>query len=173
MTSTISEAVLFLSRWLAVSILFKATVMLALGLTFAWLAGRSRAALRHIVLAATFGTLVILPLIVASGHALVVEVPIAARTEPAAAVTTTPASPNATPATLSNAGPLGAEVELSSVSWPTAASFIWIAGALTFLLPLAINLWWLRGLRRNGLPSQSRPAGLLPRNSTVLLLLIR
>ena len=45
MTSSISEAVLFLSRSLAVSILFKASIMLALGLIAASLAGRSRAAL--------------------------------------------------------------------------------------------------------------------------------
>jgi len=90
---------------------------------------------------------------VASGRGLVVEVPIATRSEPPAAVTTTPASQNATPSNFRNAGPLGAEVEGSWVpSWRTAVGFIWIAGALTFLLPLAVNLWWLRRLRRNGLP---------------------
>ena len=62
MISTISEAALFLSSSVALSILVKATIMLALGFIVTRLAGRSRAALRHVVLAATFGTLLIVPL---------------------------------------------------------------------------------------------------------------
>ncbi len=90
MISTISEAALFLSGSVALSILVKATIMLALGFIATRLAGRSRAALRHIVLAATFGTLLIVPLIVASGSRLPVEVPIFVGSDSTASVTAAP-----------------------------------------------------------------------------------
>ncbi len=153
MTSSISEAVLFLSRSLAVSILFKASIMLALGLIAASLAGRSRAALRHIVLAATFGGLLILPFVAASSRKLLVEIPVSGASESPASGMALPSGPGASPFAPGNAGPSGGEAVGSHLpSWKLAGGLIWMAGAVIFLLPLAINLWSLRRLRCKGLP---------------------
>jgi hypothetical protein len=81
MISAIAEAAVFLSGSLVLSILFKATLMLALGLVGTWLTGRSRASLRHLILAASFGMLVMLPLVITIGRGLVVEVPVSTRGE--------------------------------------------------------------------------------------------
>jgi len=152
MISTISEAALFLTSSVALSILVKATIMLALGFIVTRLAGRSRAALRHIVLAATFGTLLIVPLIVASGNRLPVEIPIFDGSDSTAGVTAAPPALNVAPSSSNDAGTAGAERNLRVPSWPALIRFVWIAGTLMFLLPHAANLWWLRRLRRNGLP---------------------
>src|SRR6266540_2128633 len=40
----------------------------------------------------------------------------------------------------------------SVLSWPAIARFVWIAGAVLLFAPLAISLWSLRRLRRDGLP---------------------
>lgn len=58
----INESMLAVSRSPAASIAAKATVVAALGLTGAWVARRSRAALRHALLAAAFGVLLLLPI---------------------------------------------------------------------------------------------------------------
>jgi len=152
MMSTTSEAALFLSSSVALSILVKATIMLALGFMVTRLAGRSRAALRHIVLAATFGTLLIVPLIVASGNRLPVEIPIFAGSDSTASVTAAPPALNVAPSSRNDAGTAGAERNFRLPSWPALIRFVWIAGTLMFLLPLAANLWRLHRLRRNGLP---------------------
>jgi hypothetical protein len=49
-------------EWLAVSIVMKATVVVAVGLGGAWLARGSRASVRHAVLAASFAVLLGLPI---------------------------------------------------------------------------------------------------------------
>ncbi len=164
MTSTIAEAALFLSRSLALSIIFKATVMLGLGLIAVGIAGRSRAALRHIILAAAFGTLVTLPIIVAGGYRFPVGVPISGATESMAVARDGPPSLSGSQAAHDNVGSGGGETAaVSFSSWLTVIRFVWIIGVLTFLLPFAVNLWWLRRLRRNGLPCpelQERTAAL-------------
>lgn len=152
-TSTIAETVVFLSRSLAVSILFKASILLALGLVAAFLAGRSRAALRHIVLAATFGTLIILPLAAVSGPKLLVEIPISGVSELLAPGVALPSSSGASPFATSNAGSFGATAVGSRLpSWKLVGGLIWLAGAVIFMLPLGVNLSWQRSLRRDGLP---------------------
>ena len=57
MTSTISEMALALGDRVELSILGKATILLALGLILAGTARRARASLRHLLLAATFAAL--------------------------------------------------------------------------------------------------------------------
>ena len=61
MTPTIREFVLAMGSSLPASIVAKATVIAAFGLMGARLARRSRAAVRHVLLAATFGVLLLLP----------------------------------------------------------------------------------------------------------------
>ncbi len=61
MTPTIREFVLAMGSSLPASIVAKATVIAAFGLMGARLARKSRAAVRHVLLAATFGVLLLLP----------------------------------------------------------------------------------------------------------------
>src|ERR1700722_9330367 len=62
MIQIIDGVMLLLSSSLAVSILGKATLIATLGLMGAWLTRRSRAAVRHAVLAASFAVLLALPI---------------------------------------------------------------------------------------------------------------
>src|SRR4029453_14271131 len=85
----------------AISIPGKATALLVLGLAAAWLMRRSRASMRHVLLASTFAALIALPLGIAAIPAVGVTVPIrvafparpAASAAPAAAFD--PVSPKA------------------------------------------------------------------------------
>jgi bla regulator protein BlaR1 len=153
MISAIARAAVFLSGSIVLSILFKATIMLALGLVAARLAGRGRAALRHLILAASFGMLLTLPLIVTTGRGLVVEVPISTSGESMAPVAAAPSPQNGFPSTYGNAAFGGREsARFSTPPWQAMIGFVWVAGALMFLVPLAVNLWRMRRLRRTGLP---------------------
>src|SRR5262245_24413308 len=76
MTSTITEAMLALGYWEELSILGKATILLVFGLISVRLAGRQRASVRHLLLAVTFATLLVLPLIVVALPEVTIEVPV-------------------------------------------------------------------------------------------------
>ncbi len=121
MTSTVAHAAVFLSGAAGLSILLKATLFLALGLTAAWLARRERASVRHVLMAATFATLLALPFLVLLGPAVSIEIPIAAGDDaPAATNTTVPSG--AVPATASvNTNTALARSKSSGPSWPTLA----------------------------------------------------
>src|SRR5262245_31559472 len=142
---------------LAASILFKATMTIVLALAATRLARHARAAVRHVLLSATFAVLLALPL--ASLLAPSIPVPLrvrvpapvaslqtgtdtaadtdladlrAARSRAGAAATTTPAS--------------------RRPSWPLLGGGIWALGVAIFLLPVATGLHEVRRLRRTGLP---------------------
>ncbi len=75
---------LALSNSLAASIVVKATVTVALGLAAAWLARRSPAAVRHTLLAAAFGVLLVLPIVALIAPPLRIAVAARERMVPAA-----------------------------------------------------------------------------------------
>src|SRR5580658_9885314 len=79
MSQIIDGVMLLLSSSLAASILGKATVIVTLGLMGAWLTRRSRAAVRHAVLAASFAVLMALP--IASTLIAPVRIPLPASTQ--------------------------------------------------------------------------------------------
>src|ERR1700748_1814038 len=62
MMYAINNAMLALSSWLAASILAKATLITTIALTAAWLTRGSRAAVRHVILTASFAALLALPI---------------------------------------------------------------------------------------------------------------
>ena len=109
MTFTLAEAAVFLSGSLTVSILFKASLMLALGLVGASLAARSPAAMRHMILAATFGVLIFWPFLSAGGPRFLIEIPLSGASEPLAPGAALPSSPDVAPFAPSNAGPFGGD----------------------------------------------------------------
>ena len=151
MTSTISEAALFLNGWLELSILSKATILLVLGLAASSLARRGRASVRHVVLAATFAALLALPLIVLAVPSFKIEVPVRYRSvQLSAASVASPSQNVARPLDVKpgrSAGIVG-----SLPSWIAMVRGMWIAGAILFLMPLATHLYRMRRLHRDGLP---------------------
>ena len=81
-----------------VSLLLKATVVLALGLAAAAAARHARASVRHVWIAATLGSLALLPLVAVAMPDVTIQLPeryasLAPAPEPAPAVVTTEARP--------------------------------------------------------------------------------
>ena len=62
MTSVISDAIIFLSRSVELSLLAKATLLLLIGLAALSFAARQQASVRHLLLAATFAALGVIPI---------------------------------------------------------------------------------------------------------------
>jgi uncharacterized protein (TIGR03435 family) len=136
----------------AASILAKVTVTLVLALIATRLARRSRAAVRHVLLAAAFGVILVLPLASIVAPSVRVEVPIAAQ---AGVVPAPPGTlPEASSATSLDAGAVitPATPRPRWVSLPALLVTFWIAGAAMFVLPVAAGLWQIRTIRRSGLP---------------------
>lgn len=152
MTSTLATAAVFLSGAAGLSIVLKATLFLALGLTAAWLMRRERASVRHVLLAATFATLLALPLLVLLGPAASIEIPIGAENG-ALARTSTAVSRGSlpTPASVDTDTALTPS-RFSGPSWPKLALGIWFAGAAALLISGLFDLWRVRRIVRNGLP---------------------
>jgi len=145
--------VLALGSSLAASIVAKATVIAAFGLIGARLARRNRAAMRHMVLAATFAVLLLLPVISIIAPPVRIAVPVAGRTDkvlrpPAGAIDSIP--PLATPDTHSAVTPV-----ISRSSGPSLSALLitaWLAGVALSLIPMVVGLWRIRLVRRSGLP---------------------
>ena len=151
MTSMMTEAALALSRWAELSILGKATIMLALGLIAARLAGRARASVRHLLLAATFAALLALPLLTLTIPGVLIEVPASRGGGSTPAAGAAPASV-VTPASRGLGRRAPESDGWSAPTWPVLFRAGWIAGAGLLLGSLAVNLWRLRRLRRGGRP---------------------
>jgi len=153
MRSTITEVALALSRWVELSILGKATLMVMLGLTAARLKGHSRASLRHVLLATTFATLLALPLVVMGAPDLTIEIP-AAQVDQSVDVSIAPRSTGDLVKTASNSQPVRTldSGGWSLPSWRTLIGSIWIAGGVLLIVSLAVDFWRVRRIRRHGLP---------------------
>lgn len=149
---TIHEAMLAVSSSLAASILAKATVAAALGLVGAQLARRSRAAVRHAVLAAAFGALLALP--VASVVAPPVRIVVAAQAQMRPAFPGSAGRGSQAVAARADAGASLAAPGSAGLSLYAVLLAGWIAGSLLFLVPVAMGLWQVLGLRRSALPWQ-------------------
>jgi bla regulator protein blaR1 len=139
----------------ALSLIAKATAVTACALVAGWLARRRRAAVRHLIFAAAFAALALLP----AATAVIPAVPVPVR------VLAMPATADAARAT-----PVGRTVEgvmfvagtpsespVSSRTWPVPSTFallpiVWLAGAICSLAPVALGLWQICRVRRHGLP---------------------
>jgi len=151
MMPVFNEVMLAVSGSPAASIVAKVTVTTAFGLTATALARRSRAAVRHTLLAATFGMLLLLP--IASVVAPPVRIALLAAAQERIAptfATAATAVPRVEPAhsnSIAHAAPRSAGPSLSVLLFAA-----WIAGAVLFLAPVAMGLWQVRSLRRSALP---------------------
>jgi uncharacterized protein (TIGR03435 family) len=153
MTPVISQTLLAVSHSLVGSIIAKVTVTVALGLLAAWLARGNRAAVRHALLAATFGTLLLLPIAAVLTPPFHVALPagVESRTEALPPAIDPGPEPSVTAAEADVRVTAGAVrgPKLSPANLLVAA---WAVGVALFLLPVAIGLWQIRCLRRSGLP---------------------
>lgn len=125
-----------------ISIVAKATTVIACGLMGAWLARRSRAAVRHLVIAATFGVLLLIPIVSMVAPPIRIAVP----TAPQPPLRRTGVLPIDTrvhrTVPYADPGPSGSDLVLMG----------WASGTMLFLLPVVTGLWQVRSLRRSALP---------------------
>ncbi|HEX5706089.1 MAG TPA: M56 family metallopeptidase [Pyrinomonadaceae bacterium] len=153
MKSTLIEIAVALTRSVELSILWKATVMLALGLTAARLAGRARASRRHLLLATTFATLLALPLIVLTPAPVTIELSVSHAADSVAALGATPTSAARVPPAGDGLARRTTESgQWSLPSWPTVVRAGWLAGVMLLFALIAFDLRRLRRLCRDGLP---------------------
>lgn len=125
----------------AASLIAKATLAVALGIAGARLARGSRAAVRHAVLTAAFGVLLLLPIVSA------VTPPLRIVVEEASSGLSTPAPAGTTSVAGVSQAPTRREPSLSALLlWG------WMAGTALFLIPMAMGLRHVRSLRRSALP---------------------
>jgi beta-lactamase regulating signal transducer with metallopeptidase domain len=154
MKSTIAELALALSQSVELSIVTKATVLMMFGLAAVGIARHARASIRHLLLATTFVMLLALPLTIVVGPSLAIEVPFAQGSHSAGVSSTNSSTDSLVQAVARS--PEAGNIETSSWSmppWQTLARWTWFAGLLLLTLPVAVDLWRLRRLIRNGLPS--------------------
>jgi uncharacterized protein (TIGR03435 family) len=144
---------LAVSNSLAGWIVVKVTIAAALGLLATWLARGNRAAVRHALLAATFGVMILVPAATLLMPPLHVGLPVTverpAALLPFGLVSDSQSSGRTVGAgtRTASAAPQASKLTLSNVLVVT-----WGAGAALFLLPVVAGLWQIRRLRRSGLP---------------------
>jgi beta-lactamase regulating signal transducer with metallopeptidase domain len=128
--------------------------MLVIGLVLVKLASRARASVRHLLLAATFATVLAIPLVVLSAPEVLIGIPV-----PDGADVVTAAEVIATSAAVAQPSSGTASSTVSETftgwqapSWITMFRLIWIAGLVLLLGRLAIDMLRLYRIRRDGLP---------------------
>jgi beta-lactamase regulating signal transducer with metallopeptidase domain len=149
MIPSIAEAALAMSQSIELSIVAKATAIAIAGLIAVRLASHARASVRHLLLAATFASLLALPLLLIAAPQATIDFPVAtAAATPGSEAAVRP-SPAVRPTTDD------APAVRQQWTWPSALTLVrgvWLAGVVLFLAPVPIVLWRLRRLRRTGLP---------------------
>jgi len=136
----------------AASIVAKITVIAALGLIAGWLARGNRAAVRHALLASTFGAMLLVPMAAWLMPPLHVGVPVGPESQ--APLFLFGEGPDSRP----SIAKVGAGTDWTPA--PPASKLLlsdlllagWAAGAGLFLLPVVFGLRQIRSLRRSGLP---------------------
>jgi bla regulator protein blaR1 len=152
MIPTPAEALLWISRFPELSLLSKATIIVAIGLAAAGLAARARASVRHLLLAVTFASVVALPLVTRFAPEIAIPLVSVAAPPDVAPAPTARVSGVAPSSAAGASGASGVSTGWPAVSSIQVARAAWTIGTLAFLASLAFALWRLRHLRRTGLP---------------------
>ncbi len=150
MISSLANAALALSQSAELSLLSKATALIGLGLLLTRMAVHTRAAMRHLLLVATFAAVLALPLAASVVPEIAIGIPVVFASATPRPATATPV-PAEAPSLRSGAGDVNAG-RTRPISWATVIRAGWIAGTALCLVPLALVLWRLGRLRRTGLP---------------------
>jgi beta-lactamase regulating signal transducer with metallopeptidase domain len=153
MMSTLAHAAVSLTQWIELSILVKATAVLALGLAAARLAARAPASVRHLLLTATFAALVALPFAAVLVPGVVIEIPLA---DASARITTPSAAPvserASMPATAGHQPERRRRADALAALWRSAIRWGWLIGVAALCLSPGLAFNRLRRTRRDGLP---------------------
>jgi len=147
MIATPADALIYISLVPDLSLLTKATVILGMGLIATRLSARRRASVRHLLLAATFASVLLLPIAALTAPEIAVPLTTVA-THRDASFVTTPVASSALPA----AGRVSSAPGWIFPSNRIVGRAAWVLSSLLFLAPLAGVLWRLGRLRRTGLP---------------------
>ncbi len=153
MTPTLREFLFAIGSSLAASIIAKVTITTAFGLLAAWLARGNRAAVRHALLAAMFGVMLLLP----AASLLMPPLQVGVRAVIENPTTFLPFGIGANAESSATTAGVGTRVAAvtPSVSQRSVSNLLlgsWAAGVVVFLLPVVVGLWQIRSLRRSGLP---------------------
>jgi beta-lactamase regulating signal transducer with metallopeptidase domain len=149
MIAYVVQAGVALMSLLDVAIVVKATIVLAFGLAALPLARRARAAVRHLLMAATFGTVLVLPLLITAVPPVTIHVPFAVTGRVTSVFSTEASAP------LQSANNTARSDSRNDSALPSVATLLrsaWAIGAIALLALLAIDLRRLRRLRRSALP---------------------
>ncbi len=147
--SVLADVALAISASIAVAIVCKATVLLALALASTRLARRARASLRHVLLASVFGALLALPVAAVFAPPLTIGI---ARPEPIVAMSRPSVGSDDTPASdITQVGPLAPVNARGSRPLrvtQTLLAAVWASGATLVLLSFVAGSWQLQRARR-------------------------
>jgi uncharacterized protein (TIGR03435 family) len=140
-------------------ILAKVTVTTVIGLTVVHVSRRSRAARRHVLLAATLAVAIMLPAASIVVPPISIAVPVARASRPPSPSGSEASADSGVVPSASSAVTSGSAVAAGasrSGSWTASSSALlltaWMAGAATCLAPLLVGLGQARSLRRTGIP---------------------
>jgi uncharacterized protein (TIGR03435 family) len=136
-----------------VSMLAGVTFVTAGSLVAVRLARTSRAATRHVWLASSFVTLLLLPAVAIVAPRMELAVPTVARSSVVApAVELINEVVSTAPPVTAPQTPASETTRAFHLSWPTLLFVAWVAGACLCLAPVIIGLSQIRPLRRSGVP---------------------
>jgi bla regulator protein blaR1 len=152
MTGILARTALTVSSSVELSIVLKATTVLGLTLLGTWLARRARASVRHMLLASAFGVLLALPAVAVLLPPVAVAIPTADGDSSARREIVAQGQGHTLVYLTGTVDDVHAATGRSSIPLSTLLRVGWGAGAILFLVPVAVALWRLRDLRRRGLP---------------------
>ncbi len=180
MMRILSEIIVALSTSAALSLMVKATAVVTAGLMCAWLARRSRAAVRHALLAPTFGILLALPIVSLIAPTFAIRVPAVASSSVIVPLFghNPMSSPSQTLPAHLGAAPTESGWSLRSLAatpLSTIPLYGWLIGIAFFVIPVIRGLLQVRSLGRFGLPwrhGQAIAERLVPRARRAVEVLI-
>ena len=158
MTDFFSQAAVAVGASFQLSVLAKATITMLLGLAAARLAKRARASTRHVLLAATFGGLLLMPVALVLVPPAAIEIPvdrIVESLEPAAALPQEPAPAASNSNDAARAASAGG-THWFLPQWPALFGMVWATGFALILASLGVSLWKLGRIRRRAYPWTER-----------------
>ena len=155
MTGILETVLLALGGSVGPSIVVKATIILMMALLATSLARRCRAAVRHVMITASFAVLLLLPVASLVGPAVSLEVAVEsnapAQPTPLAALDVARAAEPRDAATRGSGDSVSAASSAGSgISFTTLIEPVWVAGTVLWLAPIAAGLWQMRWLRLVG-----------------------
>lgn len=156
MTTHLLDTALLLTSRLDLTIVGKTTVVLMCGLAAMVLARRARASVRHLLIAATFGTVLVLPILGTAMPSVTVALPLSFINRVSGLAPGSTATPAAPPDDRASRVDVNEGSLKSLHTLVVVFRLMWAAGAILLLAALIIDLQCVRHLRRGGLPWLAR-----------------